>query len=591
MHLQKTILKLGAGIFCFFLLSGCNKSFDNQLKSSDENDPPAQKVNKVLFVMVDGLVGEQLKAVNPPVISSVISNSIYSFNGINSQADDSVSNAYGWANLLTGVKSDKHQVRTSFDAPNNLAQYPSLFSRIKSLANRLKTVAVATDPSLSNALMKDASDNFVFPGNDDAANTKATALVKDGTQELLVVQFGGVDAAGLTNGYSAAEPLYAAAVKKVDGYIGQLMAQMKSRPNYTNENWLVVIASNKGSNKRYVPVGSAWSAFDDAMHNNFIAFYNPRFLAQSLVKPTGILPYIGTGYNFKIGTTNITNRRAVVTLPYSETAFAADKEFTIQCKVKVPAKAGYYYPGFFGFHDPANPGSIFFAYNINKAWFNLRYGTTSASITGAEDVTTEEKWHTFTGVTRITNGVRTTSLYVDGRLSGTPLNTTGRDFSTKSPFVAGMLNFNNNGDSWSPTRMNITDMRIYNTALSESYISNNFCRTDIPTTDPYYQNLLGFWKGDAVYFGLDGKSYLINEAPGAFGYPLVLTDPNPRGNVLSFNDVTAQVCPPVTPALYALVPASVDVAPFIYAWLGITPDAAWALDGKGWIPKYIDVEN
>lgn len=59
----------------------------------------------------------------------------------------------------------------------------------------------------------------------------------------------------------------------------------------------------------------------------------------------------------------------------------------------------------------------------------------------------------------------------------------------------------------------------------------------------------------------------------------------------SFNDLNANVCPPVSEPVYKTVPNSVDVAVQIYAWFGITVPASWGLDGKNWIPTYSDVSG
>ncbi len=114
--------------------------------------------------------------------------------------------------------------------------------------------------------------------------------------------------------------------------------------------------------------------------------------------------------------------------------------------------------------------------------------------------------------------------------------------------------------------------------MPDAYIQSNYCRTDVPD-DQYKANLIGFWPSNNI-----GADRIIADESGNGNNLLVQTlDP------AIFNDVSTKVCPQIVPAVYRSVPNSVDVAMQVYQWLGITTPTSWGLDGKTWVPQYINV--
>lgn len=584
----KKILKLGFVLICFFLVPACNKGFDNKLKSADENNPPEQRVSKVLLVMVDGLVGSELKKINVPTISGMLNNAIYSYNSINSTIDENITNENGWATLLTGVKTNKHGVINNFTDPNQLSVFPSLVTRVKNAGNGIKSVSITASQGLNTALTADADEKYVFANNDDQVVTKAKEILAQTTAGLMLVQLGGVHIAGKQYGYTAGTGQYTQAVTKVDDQINQLLTTLKSRGNFGNENWMVVVASNRGSNQRYAPVSGGWNAFDDAMHNNFIAFYNPRFLTNPSSKPVGILPYAGGTPSYTFSGSQPSGNGGYVADAKLGTLmdFGSGSQFTMQCKIKLPSGVSSSYPSFLGKRASfagGSPGFLFFM--EGGYWgFNINGGGNLQSL-GAD--INDGKWHTLTGVVRIeADGVRRVICYTDGARTTKVTNTVGAtvNFTNDADFTVGWRDGSNGGQI---NGANITDIRVYNVALPEAYIGSNFCKTEITDTDPYWGNLVGFWPNTFVGQLLSKGEWISPDYSGKGNYMVQKSG----GATSSFYDTSPLVCPPVSAAMYAAVPNSVDVAAQVYAWLGIAPASNWSIDGRGWTPKYIDVEN
>src|SRR5690606_24165636 len=356
---MKLINKLYFSIITGLVLVACNKSSDTSLAAPENEDNVSRAGNKVLMDIVDGLVGTEVKSVAPANISAYTSSAVFSYDAINSYNNNNVTNAYGWSNILTGVDAPKHKVAGDFSTAN-FTDYPSVFTRLKTLRGSLSTVAIATNSTLHDNLLSDAGEKFVFANNDLQAFTKSTEVLQNQNPDLSVVQFGGVDSAGSVSAYSASNTIYKQAINRIDAYIGALTQTIKNRANYNKEEWLIIVASGKGSNTRYVPTGSdTWNAFDDKMHNTFMMFYNPRFIPAQYSRPTGIIPYQGNTPVYTVsGSTAQTTTGGYI--PNSTIAnkmdFGANSEFTVQCKVKIPT-GSYSYPSFMGKREVFSDGT------------------------------------------------------------------------------------------------------------------------------------------------------------------------------------------------------------------------------------------
>src|SRR5882762_3920988 len=100
-------------IICAILVAGvlsCNKDFVRKL--SDKNYKDTANVSygerKVLYLIVDGARGTSVNNANVPNIKALLPNSIYSW--VSLSDPDSTKVVSNWANMLTGVKKEKHLV-------------------------------------------------------------------------------------------------------------------------------------------------------------------------------------------------------------------------------------------------------------------------------------------------------------------------------------------------------------------------------------------------------------------------------------------------------------------------------------------------
>ena len=558
----------------------CNKPFPDQLENTFDNT--GGNLNsverKTLLIVVDGAVGSVVNAVVPPTLNSLTDFSIYSWTALNNYTNQAITNALGTTTILTGTNSDKHKVTGDDFAGNNLANYPSIFTRLKSAKPGLRTAAFFSSPELVNELAADATVKSSF-GEDDAAVKEAVKKeLASNDPSFVFAQFHDVDKAGQASSYTAGSAEYRNAILRVDGYIGEILTAMRARPDFKNENWMVIITSNKGSNTPYNPVGTPWSAFDDERHNTFFFNYNPRFKSQNPSKPT-VVPYIGASA-FYSGTQSL-NRRAKVLDGGNTYDIGATGSYTIQCKVKFPS-GSVNYPAFLSKRASFAGGVVGWLFFREGDYWMVNFGQAGLGNRQIRGFTVGDgQWHTLTVVIRQEGAARNVYTYTDGVMYTAGISAATRNIASygnlnsPAPLTVGNLPPDNNT---SLQNYLVTDIRIYNTDLSDSYIAGNYCKTDVEANDPYRANLLGFWPSISV---TDKK--MPDESGN--NHPLVLDSYNPA----TFADITSRVCPSVTAAVYKTVPNSVDVALQVYQWFGIPVPPSWNLDGRNWVPAYADI--
>jgi hypothetical protein len=561
------------------IIASCNKPFPNNLPVTTGSDSAKGIARKTLFIVVDGAVGSEVYAAVPPTLNSLTDFSIYSWDALNDYVNHPITNALATTTLLTGTTSDKHNVTGNDFTGNRLATYPTLFTRLKTERPGLRTAAFCSSPEIATNLATDATVKNSY-GEDDAAVKEAVkSELSTNNPALVFAQFHDVDKAGAASAYNVGSVQYKDAILKVDAYIGEILTAMRARPTFKNENWMVVITSNKGSNTAYTPIGTPWSAFEDKRHNTFFFCYNPRFKSQNPSKPT-VIPYIGSSA-FYSGTQSL-NRRSKVLDGGTTYDMGATGNYTIQCKVKFPT-GSFNYPAFLskraGFVAGA-PGWVLFR---EGDFWQVNFGQTSLGnrqIRG--HAIADGLWHTLTVVVRQEGAARNVYTYTDGVLYTTGISAATRDITSygnlnsPAPLTVGNLPPDNNT---SLQNYLVTDIRIYNDALSDTYIAGNYCKTNVDATDPYKSKLLGFWPSTSV----TPDQKMLDESGN--NHHLVIESYNPA----TFTDVTNNVCPSVSEAVYRTVPNSVDVAVQIYQWIGIPVPSSWGLDGKNWIPAYSDL--
>jgi hypothetical protein len=199
--------------------------------------------NKVLIIGIDGLMPTALAVARIPNLEELKADGCYSVRAVTHPVTHS---AACWSSMFTGVWGDKHLVNdpgNSF-AGNQFAKYPSFFKRLEGANSSLQTLCFARwSPLLT--VVPDADVRLSF-SSDTAITDETCNRLTNSNPDVLYTILLDVDSAGHSYGWGATVTNYVKEIEKADGRVGQMMAALKSRPTYSQENWLVIVLSDHG---------------------------------------------------------------------------------------------------------------------------------------------------------------------------------------------------------------------------------------------------------------------------------------------------------------------------------------------------------
>ncbi|MCX2473762.1 DUF4983 domain-containing protein [Pedobacter sp. MC2016-05] len=550
------------------LTFSCNKDFENVLPKTFPNDTAGRgSGKKVLLIILDGVKGDVVRQLAPTNITAINAKAAYSFDGLADDRRNAITNAAGWTNLITGVDYRAHGVQSEDFANLNVARTPTLFTRIKDNVTNARTVSIASTAIFNEILATDAT--VKVNANDDAAvKTAAVAELGNKSATVVVAQYHSAEVAGAANGYTANTPAYTNAIQALDAYIGNMLDAIKARPTYSSENWLVVIASNKG--------GAATSGggpnsvvFEDQSRNTYVAFYNPRFNSTSYNQPDpNSYPFVGLGVR---GTSNTTANGMGVLADASVGDFGTSGEYTVMIKVKNDAANNADYGHFFGNMATTNKREAIQSTGWDMmCWGNSYYLSFAGSYSiSAGVVLRDARWHTLAFKLYNTGSTRFASLFQDGKKINT-VDISGKNLTNTAAlhFGPGMATTSANG-----TDMTFRDIAIYNVAFSDDDIIS-YSKRDISLLAPVPANLLGWWPlndgNGSVAIDKSGKGNNFN-ITGSYSWA-------------NFSESTPNVAGVVSDSAYRSVFNGVDATLMIYNWLNISVPQSWGLMGSLLVP-------
>jgi len=549
------------------IIFSCNKEFPNRLLQYSEQQGYDAGTAKVMYIIVDGLRGQAIQDLQPPQLIKMQQNSMFSYGNLIDFKSTPHTKEIGWANILTGTTSNKHGVINTDLASYKSKEYPDILTRINSLEIGYDIVANSSSESFTHTFLKGISDANLSASDQEVLDKTKKALQVDETSVLLA-HFTHIEEVAEENSYESNDNNYAEAVQIFDQQVSELISEIENRQNFKTENWLVVICSSAGG-----PIDNSAeqdnTSFGDSKRNIFTMFYSPKFDRKFFPKPnSSSIPYLGSAIRYTYGTPS-TN---AVLSDASAFNFGTDKDFTISFNFKSNIVGGNWnYPIFLSKRDVGFSGSGWNIFGEVRADGNMALGINS-NIGGQAFGTAinDGNWHNFTVTVTRGDSLR---VFTDGVANDKQVLSNSNNLDNNAPLVVGKKAGNDNS---SPDVL-ITNIQIYNVALTNNDVKSLYGRTHVDESHPYYNNLIGYWPGyDDI-----GKSQ-IRDLSGN-GRHLNLT-----GNYdwISFSDVVSYFSPPISDAFYQSVPNGVDVPFIIYQWLGIIPQESWELDGKSWTPVY-----
>lgn len=225
-----------------------------------EGDAPVlqgTRTDKTLVIGLDGARLDKIEAASTPNLHALMQRGTYGHSLLYATSDtaevsqrgaQTVSGA-GWSTILTGVWTDKHNVRDNSFTGKNYAQYPSFLDRLEQVDPSIATFAASTwapiTSSASNGDIVSAGIDLRLATGSDV-KTEQAAVTYLGTQnpDVSFIHLDDIDGAGHSHGADAAQ--YTAELEVQDARIGRVLAAIEARPHRAAETWNVIVTADHG---------------------------------------------------------------------------------------------------------------------------------------------------------------------------------------------------------------------------------------------------------------------------------------------------------------------------------------------------------
>jgi len=511
--------------------------------------------SRVLVIGIDGVRSDALTAANTPNLDALMSTGVYSPDALN---DDITISGPGWSDILCGVRSDKHLVVDNSFAGSNYDDYPSLFNRIEGAYSGVNTVSICHWAPINDYIVGTDADVVINVGSDLEVQNTAVSQLENNDPHAIFLHFDDVDHAGHGYGFSPDVAQYISAIEEADTQVGVVISALYSRPNYSQEDWLVIVTSDHG--------GVGYSHGGNSMEERNVCFIasGPSIPTQLVEKtvldvtppPENCLGGDGTELFFP----NNSN------VSVSSTAYldaVVEQDFSVEIRVRTNETPDVAIIGNKDWDTGLNPGFVFsFEYPSGPAWkVNVGDGVTRADANGSVGID-DGQWHTLS-VTFDLNGMM--RLYTDGVfVSEEDMSGVGNLNTGSGLMIGADLNgaYQYNGS--------IAEVRIWETLLDDQTISDWAC-SHIDSNHPNWINLASYWKMD------DNDDYLSNSS---------INNPFLDAYV---NGAEWQIADSSIVYDYSGTPRLVDVPVTAMTHLGVDILPEWDLDGISWVEECTNV--
>ncbi len=438
----------------------------------------AQTTKKVLLIGIDGCRTDALELANTPTIDNLISNGIYSPDALN---DDITISGPGWSAILCGVWSNKHlSVDNSF-VGTDYTNYPPLFKRIEDFDANLHTVSICNWNPINDYIVQTHADYKLNVSSDADVSSEAVNYLSSNDPDFMFLHFDDVDHAGHADGFSSNVSQYITAIEGVDAYISPIMQSISQRPNYTNEDWLILITTDHGG------LGTSHGGNSIEEQNVFV-IANGNAITQSTILADSNMIFDSV-YNCLADTTElqfdgVDNHVQIPSNPIYN--FGSTQDFTIECRVRTNTAGDVAIIGNKDWNSGSNPGFVFsFKYPSGPEWkVNIGDGTNRADI-DVGGMIADNQWHTLS-VSFDRDGYM--KMYEDGVLLDSADISSVGDITTN----AGLF-FGTDINQTYAFNGSISEVRVWNSLISGQNIQNWQCN-HLDNNHPNYSNLIGYWK-------------------------------------------------------------------------------------------------
>ena len=504
---------------------------------------------RVLIIGLDGLRSDCLEAAETPALDGLIENGVFSPDALN---NDITYSGPGWSAMVCGAWSDAHGVTNNDFTGSNYAAYPSFLERLETINPDLNTYSICHWAPINDYIQGEVVDESINTTSDQAVADAAGTILTGGNPHAMFLHFDDVDLAGHSFGFSPNVPAYIDAIETVDAHVAEVLSALTSRPNYAEENWLILTSTDHGG----IGYGHGGESIDEQ-----IIFFSASGLSvdpELVVKDTlEILPppenCVAPGaaeLQFE------GNGDAVHIAENPLLSLGADQDFTIEVRIRTEASPDVAIVGNKDWDSGLNPGFVFsFEYPNGPAWkVNIGDGDNRADANGAAGVS-DGQWHTLSCSFDRDGSMR---LYTDGVFSAE------EDISGIGNLDVGEgWYFGSDIDGGYSYTGAIAEVRFWHGVLDDAIIADWHCSA-LTEAHPAWEALQGHWElteGAGTDIGSAANAELTGTADGTLWQvpeSLIVFD-------------------------YSNTPRIVDVAVTALDHMCVTIDPSWNLAGISWV--------
>ena len=513
----------------------------------------SQNAKKVLIIGVDGCRPDAMEVAATPNIDNLISNGLFSPDALN---NDITYSGPGWSAILCGVWSDKHLVTNNVFAVDDFSTYPPIFKRVEDFNPALNTVSICHWAPINDNIVQSYADIAINVTSDVDVSSEAVNLISNDDPDVMFLHYDDADHIGHSFGFSPSVPEYVGAIEVIDVLIGQVIDEISLRPNYVNEDWLILVTTDHGG------IGTSHGGNTLEEERVFVIASGDNVASSLIERDSTVVP--DTAFNCMSDTVElnfdgIDDYVQISHLPIYD--FGATQDFTIECRVRTSVAEDVSIIGNKDWDSGSNEGFTFsFKYASGPEWkVNIGDGGNRVDINTGGQIADNE-WHTLS-VTFDRDGMM--KMYEDGTLLDSADISGIGDISTGDGLFFGAdvnNSFNFQGS--------IAEVRCWNTVLDAQTVQDWHC-TRVNGSHPNFADMIGYW--------------VMNDGVGQ----TTVRDYSPNLNNGIIVGPTWYVPDSIVTYDFSATPRIVDVPVTAMTHMCIPIDSAWALDGTSLIPNCV----
>ncbi len=202
-----------------------------------------QKTKKVLIIGIDGCRSDALIQAHTPTLDSLISIGFFSSSSWHLGKTKS---GPGWSSMLTGVWDAQHRVHNNRFSGHQFKTHPFFPSYLKAIDSSVQSAIIISWKSLERIAPKYGWEYSFGASNDEECLQKTIRCLSNQDPSITMVHFNDVDHTGHLTGFELNNPKYIQAIEGVDEKIKRLIQYLHSRPNFSNEDWLILSSTDHG---------------------------------------------------------------------------------------------------------------------------------------------------------------------------------------------------------------------------------------------------------------------------------------------------------------------------------------------------------